>query len=418
MALWGACLITSAQNTINSVYSRYGLGDLNRRGTGQSAALGGTGIGLYTHNSINLLNPASYSSQDTTSFIFDLGLTGLEFNSTSNTGSSRFYSMTLDHMILGFPVTHWLKMSAGLVPFSRTGYYIKEVNRIPVINKEVDMYYQGSGGLNQFYGGASIAPWRFVSFGVNANYIFGSLDQSVNQDFPFNLDFDNYAWRIKSQTHTIVHDFNFTYGLQLHDTIGGINWAAGFTFTPKKDLNAKYNQLIFNYTSASNSYPTPIDTIVPSLTRYGHVSLPASWGAGFSVHTNKLLFAADYYTQDWRKARFLEQSDSLGKMDIYSAGLQFTPNPNSIRSYLAKIQYRLGGYYGNTYLIMHGIQLKDYGMTFGFGLPYKNTNSFFNLNFSIGQRGTTDRNLIRDTYYMFSFSMSLYDYWFVKRKFN
>jgi hypothetical protein len=105
-------------------------------------------------------------------------------------------------------------------------------------------------------------------------------------------------------------------------------------------------------------------------------------------------------------------------MSIYSAGLQFTPNPTALKNYLNRIQYRLGGYYGNTYHKLHGEQLKDYGMTFGLGLPYKNTNSVFDISFCIGQRGTLQNNLIKENYFSVSLNMSLYDYWFIKRKFN
>ncbi|HQH41360.1 MAG TPA: hypothetical protein PK825_06420, partial [Bacteroidales bacterium] len=42
----------SGQITVNSVYSRYGLGDLDRPATGQSTGLGGAGLALRTPNLI------------------------------------------------------------------------------------------------------------------------------------------------------------------------------------------------------------------------------------------------------------------------------------------------------------------------------------------------------------------------------
>ena len=74
LAILIANVALRAENGMNSPYTRYGLGQLSSMETGTSKGMGGTGIGLRNSNQINLLNPASYSSVDTLTFLMDIGL--------------------------------------------------------------------------------------------------------------------------------------------------------------------------------------------------------------------------------------------------------------------------------------------------------------------------------------------------------
>jgi hypothetical protein len=65
-----------------------------------------------------------------------------------------------------------------------------------------------------------------------------------------------------------------------------------------------------------------------------------------------------------------------------------------------------------------GHQLSDSGISFGLGLPFKGDKTSFNMACNIGQRGTLDNNLIREKYLFLSFSVTLHDFWFYKRKFE
>ena len=59
-----------AQNQINSPYSRFGIGDLQSNILSEYAAMGGSSIGSYNPNIVNLYNPASYSAFRANSFIY------------------------------------------------------------------------------------------------------------------------------------------------------------------------------------------------------------------------------------------------------------------------------------------------------------------------------------------------------------
>jgi hypothetical protein len=78
--------------------------------------------------------------------------------------------------------------------------------------------------------------------------------------------------------------------------------------------------------------------------------------------------------------------------------------------------------YKQEYLIMPqsagGDHLKDFGITFGMGLPLKRSKTSFNLAFEWGQRGTTDNSLIKENYMRLTMNLTLHEYWFMKRKFD
>ena len=117
-----------AQTNTYSPYSRFGIGDIAKKGFGRNQALGGIGFGLRDRNHLNYLNPAGNSAQDTMSFIFSTGVSGNTMQLQSNEGSHNVHNVTLSHLALGFPVTRWWKTSLGLVPYSHMGYKLIDVD--------------------------------------------------------------------------------------------------------------------------------------------------------------------------------------------------------------------------------------------------------------------------------------------------
>jgi len=102
----------------------------------------------------------------------------------------------------------------------------------------------------------------------------------------------------------------------------------------------------------------------------------------------------------------------------YSSGIEITPDAFSIRSYWSRIQYRAGCFYENSYITINGQQINGYGVTFGLGLPFSRALSSLNISAELGRLGTTDNNLIRESYAKFTLHLLLHDRWFIKRKFD
>jgi len=112
------------------------------------------------------------------------------------------------------------------------------------------------------------------------------------------------------------------------------------------------------------------------------------------------------------------ESDSLANSMKLSGGLQFTPDKMSVNKYWKLIKFRFGGKFQKSYLQLHNTQLNERSVTFGFGLPLRKTKSEINLSVEMGERGTTNNNLIKEQFFRFQIGLSLKDVWFVKRKYD
>ena len=104
-----------------------------------------------------------------------------------------------------------------------------------------------------------------------------------------------------------------------------------------------------------------------------------------------------------------------------SLGGFYIPKYNSFTNYWERVVYRAGLRFETTGLQVQNESIKEFGMSFGVGLPVgTNRNPFSNANLGIeiGKRGTTNANLIQENFLKFKISLSLNDRWFQKRKFD
>ena len=82
------------------------------------------------------------------------------------------------------------------------------------------------------------------------------------------------------------------------------------------------------------------------------------------------------------------------------------------------IRYRFGLYTAKTYLNLKNQQLNENAVTLGLGLPLKRSGTLFNISAELGQVGTTNDELIKESFARFKVGFIFSDIWFVKRKFN
>ncbi|MBL7111000.1 MAG: hypothetical protein ISS19_03570 [Bacteroidales bacterium] len=409
-----------AQKNTNSPYSRFGLGEMSRKGFEKSRAMGGIGLGMRDNDQINYLNPASYTELDTLSFMFNFGLSSSFTKYRTSIQNDQNFTINLDHLAIAFPVTKWWKTSFGVMPFSSVGYSVTETGYLEN-DVAVDYFYEGVGGINQLYLGSSFHLYEGLDIGFNAFYLFGSLDLSRTLQFPLNSEYS--VSRLDQRT--IVHDFTYQLGLQYSKT-----FAEDYTFTLGGVYHLKTNVSADNSSTSRNIFNgnavnindstnlTP-EFILEDLSDEGEIAFPSKYGVGFTFkYSDRFLVGFDYYSQDWSKSSFFNQEQPLTNSNSMHAGLEITPNPEAFRGFHKRIHYRLGGHYENSYLKLQGEQLQDYGIGFGVGLPFRNTKTSFNFAVDMGRRGTLNNNLIEENYTFFSFSVTLHDFWFLQRKFD
>ena len=407
-------LDVSAQINTYSPYSRYGFGEMERQGIGFSRAMGGVGIGMRMENQINYLNPASYTTQDSSSFIFDFGLSGSMTEYKSSTNSFSINNASFSHLAISFPVTRWMFVSGGIVPFSKIGYNVIQqgVNQ-PNIGT-VDSYFEGSGGLNRMFLGTGV-KWKNFSFGINAYYLTGSLNYDKSYIFPFSDKYFSTRITDKYSVRNVYIGVGAQYTIKLDNNSSLV---LGAIFDNKSALKGTHTNFARNEYIVDDKI-LAIDTINFKESDQSDITLPNRLGLGASFNLNrKLIFAIDYTTQDWSEFKMPDNTGVMKKSSVVNVGLQYTPNDQALRGYFNHVNFRLGGYYSNTNLRLINQDIKDYGATIGLGLPFRRSRSMFHIGYQVGQRGTLSNGLIKETYQNIYLSLTLYDIWFIKSKFD
>ncbi len=400
-------------NNTTSPFSRYGLGDLNPYGYGRTSAMGGASLGSRHSLQINSSNPASYNSIDSLSFLFEFGVDGTISKYKSNTGSFSANDANFRYFSLNWPVTRKIGMGMGIQPFSDMGYEVGFTEQKDGIGT-IAHSYKGEGTTSKAYFGAAYSPIKNLSVGANLNYIFGRLNQNTG------IAFDNSSLFYISRTEgTRLRNFTMTYGLQYDYILKKDEYLTlGITFENQTEINVLHRVFAFKNISIGNSSLT--DTIEYKNEVKDIIKLPSSVGIGLSYNKiNKLEINADYYYAAWSKATFFGNTDALiTDQSRISAGFEYIPEALSIRSFLKRIKYRAGVHHENSYLKLNNQQIKEFGISFGAGIPVPKSRSTANFALEFGEKGTTDDNLVRTNYAKISLYLDLYDYWFIKRKFD
>lgn len=392
-----------AQNSTMTPYSRYGYGMLNDNATSAQRAMGSVGYAMRSGRQINVMNPASYAAIDSMTFLFDMGV-DIKCNwSTENNVKENNFGGGLDYITMQVPIGKRMGASVGILPYASTGYSF---------GSDIDNGHtsrSGSGSLNLFYLGFAGRPFKGLSLGFNVAYLFGSVTNDV------------YATGVTAsatmfQRHMSVRDWHADFGVQYGFNIGSKHAVTlGLTYSPGKDLHGKTYGI---YYDSSHDSPAKADTVGYSKLN-GLYSIPETWGAGINYEWNRrLMVEADFTYQPWSKAKFatIENFESSEFADRWRAalGMQYTPNPRG--NYLQRIQYRLGTFYNHDYLMIRGNNLREYGLTAGFGLPVPGFKSVVNIGLEWKNRQCHPVALIKENYLNITIGINFNEMWFQKNK--
>jgi hypothetical protein len=479
-----------AQST-SSPYSRYGIGEINNKNFGQTAALGGTNIAMQNDTLplffINPNNPASYSNMRLTTAEVGMNYNRVQLQNTDS--KQKINNASLGYVALAFPLKKWWGMSFGLVPFSEVGYKVTDhqvINSVPI-----DYLYDGSGGVNQLYIGNGLKPLyglqkmfigsdyfkrlssktnpdntlktdsaykadqatiktilkhkkslQNLSLGFNFSYLFGHIDHSRRDLFPYSGSFFNTRTGITTR----VSDVYFDYGVQYAFTIDSVRYRDdkdsihpikrralkdkvqllfGATFAAQTNIRAKNDSLVYTYYSDAQGYERVKDTIENTKGTHGNITLPLSFGVGLGLKKgDKWLIAADFAMQNWSSYKAFDQSGGLKNSMRVSLGGQWTPNSGATQKhYMQRVRYRAGVRYAQTALELKSTQLTESAVSIGFGFPigtdYRSYNfSMLNVGLEFGERGTINNGLIKENFFKATIGFTINDLWFRKYKYD
>jgi hypothetical protein len=154
------------------------------------------------------------------------------------------------------------------------------------------------------------------------------------------------------------------------------------------------------------------------------LTMPSRLSFGAGIGAPKLWFVGAEYTlqntADFSNPIFSNQISTFENASKISVGGFFIPNYNAFSGYFKRVVYRAGFNFSNTGLVIKDESIKEFGISFGLGLPVGNRSLFSNANLGleVGQRGTTNQNLIQENFVNINVSLSLNSRWFAKKKYN
>ncbi len=390
----------AAQETLTP-YSKFGYGILNNNATSAQRQMGGVGYAMSSGRQINVMNPASYAAIDSLTFLFDMGVDFTILNSDDAGVKSNSKGGGLDYVTLQFPLGRRMGMSVGLLPFSSVGYSFGSAITNGANSRE------GSGGLNQLYLGVGGRVFKGFNIGINMAYLFG---HTIN---------DVYAVTTTGSTSLFeqvfqVRDWRLQIGAQYSYKINRDQRVTlGVSYTPGKTLLGHAN--VVKYDVSANETPDTLSYI----SLKNNFSLPETWGAGVSFEMiDRLLVEADVTYQPWKNAKFAEMPDfeATRFSDRWQVGLGVQYTPSQRGSYLKRLTYRAGGFFNHDYMMVGTNNVREYGLSCGFGLPTLATRTMINIGFEYRHRQAHPNPLLKENYFNITLGVNLNELWFFQNK--
>lgn len=416
LLFFSACPVIA--NGQNLPYSRYGLGTLfdpeytNLRGWG--------GLSAAYHNpfNINFANPASYS--DIKLATLDVALFGGALKLNTPDTFIVFGDGSVSNIALGFPVIkNKAGISFGISPFSRVNYSIAQENDSSVEFGSSYNLFQGQGGLYRFYAGGG---YKFgnLSVGINASYLFGTINYTDILAFPESLN----AYNTRRQEMRRLGDFLFDAGVQYRVNIGKEKLYfldLGLTGNLQTDIRAHRDLLYerFIYTENSNNPIDPQDTLYSVLNEKGVVTLPGTFAAG-AIFSKQYRYSVgvNYKYTMWSNFKSFGEADQTADTWKLGVGGEFIPDYKSYQQYWKIISYRVGMTYGKNYVELNDQELKQYAINVGAGFPLRRSFSQISLAGEWVHIGSLKDNPVTASFFRLTAGFTLNDKWFQKRKFD
>ena len=431
-----AC-ISSAQVTTQSPYSSYGFGEKGGLDHATFTGIGNNTLTYFDSTVLNMYNPSTYNTLGKGQPLFSLGVTS-RLSFMNENGTKKFASTAfIEHFAMAFTLKKHFGLAFGLKPFARKGYSIEE--RVAVGSDSLKYSYLGTGGPNQVFLGLSSNLVKMkgttLSVGGNLSYLFGSATNERRSqlialnNLPGGVDWNSIRFS------TMHYEFGAYFQqvlLNKHTfTLTGV-------IEPNQELQVKKDEYLF-YGTLGN--PSAYDTLYASRDQVGTINLPSIVSLGFayklwfsdarannSLRNSELSIHAGFSTTDWTtfSTSFDGEQGMLSSSKL-TLGVQYIPerqfyDNQTSSSFLEKVRYRAGYYSSMLPYSLNGNQVKDQGITLGFGIPIlaQRSLSSVNFGFSAGERGTGIEGAFNEQYIGINFGItlapSIFERWFVKRK--
>ncbi|RIV44198.1 hypothetical protein [Flagellimonas pelagia] len=403
-----------AQNGTISPYSYFGIGDHRDQGTVDNQMMGGISVyGDSIH--INLTNPAAYSKLRLTAYT--AGISRREYRLKDWNEQQNTSVTTLDYLAIGFPLSNKMGMGFGVMPFTSVGYSLNDI-RTNGEGAEVTNIYTGDGGLNRIFASIGFEPIKNLSLGVTANFNFGSLKYQRVQSV------EGVQFGTLDDRESKINGYDFNYALNYTPKIKDkYTLFASVLVNTQGNLVSKNTQTLGSFSLSNGNNVEVVDVNLDATNlRNTELKIPTRTTLGLGFGEDKKWFmGAEYSFQqysDFDNSFLGLQNVTYNDASTYAFGGYWVPDYRALSGYFKRVTYRAGLRYDVSGLEVNGKEINNFGITFGLGMPLGGSFSNLNLGFELGRRGTTDANLIEESYLKINIGLSLNDIWFQKRKIN
>ena len=398
--------LLNAQTQSNSFYSIYGLGVPQSTHLGLTEAMGGSGIALRPEYNLNTKNPAAMGSIERP-FTFMLS-TGFDVAATRNENKDTdglSISGGLTHLDMWFRLSNKWTASLGLMPATEVKYRIFSNRYYDPDGSPYQIFYEGSGGVNQFRFAQSFSPFKNFHLGAVGYLYFGSISKTEN------VNGITSAPQILVETQSALSGFNYELGFQYSLPIGKSSFNIGATYRPEIVLNS-----IQDYTL--NSFAEILEGELDEEETY---ALPQQFIAGLAWQSPKLRIALDASLEEWSSLNNLGNTQiNYQYEDVFglNVGAEYAFFKYGYDSRLSATYLRAGVGVRNSYLQIDNSNFNIWNFSLGVGLPVTQSRNQLNLTYQYNHQGRISNDLVQEVTHSISFSFSLRDVWFTKRKFN
>jgi hypothetical protein len=429
-----APVLAQSQVTLSNPYSYYGIGILANSSDPIQRALGNSSFAYTDSTMVNYYNSASHASGAKGYPLFSLSLNGQYSNVEDGGVTNTTQYFGLEHMYLSVPFAKRFGLAMGINPYARRGYAFQRYNVVD--GDSLRFEYEGKGNISKAFVALSANLIQrknlVVAVGTNLGYLYGQVSNSrtsvfvgeskggvaitserlrsfhydVSASVRYNLNEKNnihvsayYDPSQKLRTSSTDDLYYFETGsasnvLASSDTSGRINSA------PALKLGLNYAQKFHRITKKNKEFDSELNYVV----EYQNTAFT---DFGFDYKPLNTPYTADF--------------------SRVSLGIQYTPNIDLYKNFGTtsiwnRMKYRVGAYSSSLPYQVGNTSYKEFGTTFGIGIPLVAQYSYssLNLGFNIGKRSNTEPGAINESFVGFNvgiiISPSSADKWFRKVK--
>lgn len=413
------CVNGFAQKADSSPYSSLGIGNEVEAKTVEEMSMGGVGTAGIS-GQLSFSNPASYASLLITRYTLSAENRAYWFKDEN--GSDNSSNAYLSYLGIGIPLGDKAGFAFGIQQNSTIGYTITE-NTYDVDDELIQAgLYEGDGGTNRVFLGFGYEVFKNFSLGLEGKYIFGKTEKSIiTQTRDIHLA---TKYKVEGSANGFGLKAGAIYKKEIKPSLF-VNLGTSIEFENDLDFDADE----YLYSVSLSGAESPRDTILnveskgiyktPLKTNLGvSIGNPIKWQVGVDYSFRSAIETSGNLVGHNPKLQY----EGASKLSI---GGYYIPRHNSISSYWQRVSYRAGVRFENSGIMVNGsstgsefTSIKDYGISFGLGLPMGRRYSKIDTSFEYGQMGTTSNGLTKETYFNFRLALAFGDKWFGRRQIN